>query len=86
MRNDLYLRDQSQAWIEYVIPSKLSVGPTYRFGVDLRKAHETASGKVVSATYEIVNDQGIAAGGGYVTPVIKVAPGERLPASAKDKE
>ena len=37
----------------------------YRFGVDIRKFHD-ASGKVVSATYEIQNDQGIAAGGGYV--------------------
>ena len=64
-RNDLYLRDWTQGWIEYVVPSKLSVGPTYRFGVDIRKFHD-ASGNVLAATYEIQNDQGIAAGGGYL--------------------
>lgn len=66
-RNDLYLRDLTQGWVEYLIPSKLSVGPYFRFGVDIRKFHD-ASGNVVSATYEIQNDQGIAAGGGFVSP------------------
>jgi len=68
-RDDMYLRDLTLGWVEYTIPSKLSVGPTYRFGVDIRKFHD-ASGNVVSATYEIQNDQGIAAGGGFVGPAV----------------
>lgn len=79
-RNDLYLRDLTQGWVEYVVPSKLSVGPNYRFGVDIRKFHD-ATGNVVNATYEIQNDQGIAAGGGYVGAGLSAAPTFRPTAS-----
>ena len=67
IRNDLNGRDINPAWVEYLIPSRLSVGSNYRFAVDIRKAYETATSNYISATYGIQNDSGIAAGGGYVT-------------------
>lgn len=83
MRNDLYLRDQSQGWVEYLIPSRLSVGLNYRFAVDLRKFHVTASGNVADAIYEIINESGISAGGGYVSPASLPA---LTPIPAKEKK
>ncbi|MGH7462755.1 MAG: hypothetical protein ACREMA_17230, partial [Longimicrobiales bacterium] len=68
MRIDMYLRDVSQAWVDYRTPAKLSVGPGYRFTVNLRRVHETATGNVVAATYAIQNLGGTIAGGGYVRP------------------
>ncbi|MDP2788298.1 MAG: transglutaminase-like domain-containing protein [Pseudomonadota bacterium] len=76
IRNDLHLRDTSQAWIEYVIPSRLSVGPNYRFSVDVRKAYETSTGDLISALYEIQNLSGISAGGGYVAPTAPFLPND----------
>ncbi|MDE3106410.1 MAG: hypothetical protein KGK08_14665, partial [Acidobacteriota bacterium] len=77
LRNDLYLRDQTVGWVEYLIPSTLSVGSNFRFGVDLRMYHDTPTGNVTAATYEIVNDNGLAAGGGLVGP-----PFRRMPVSS----
>ena len=65
IRNDLSLRDLTQSWIEYLIPSKLTTGATYRFAVDIRKGYETTGDKLVSMTMEIAN-QSFVAGGGYV--------------------
>lgn len=70
IRNDLYLAPLSQYWLEYQIPSKLSYGPNYRFSVDIRKAHDAADGSLIQTTYEIQNQYGINAGGGYVLPVL----------------
>lgn len=55
IRNDLLLRDVNQAWVEYVLPSTLVTGPQYRFSVDIRKAYETASGQLISLSFEIAN-------------------------------
>lgn len=65
IRNDLSLRDVTQSWVEYLIPSKLTTGATYRFSVDIRKGYETAGNKLVSMSMEIAN-QSFVAGGGYV--------------------
>lgn len=65
IRNDLSLRNLTQSWVEYLIPSKLTTGATYRFSVDIRKGYETAGNKLVSISMEIAN-QSFVAGGGYV--------------------
>jgi hypothetical protein len=65
IRNDLYLRDTAQSWVEYLLPSKLTVGATYRFSVDIRKSYDTASNKLTSMSMEIAN-KSLVAGGGYV--------------------
>lgn len=65
IRNDLSLRDLTQSWVEYLIPSKLTTGATYRFSVDIRKGYVTAGSKLVSMSMEIAN-QSFVAGGGYV--------------------
>jgi hypothetical protein len=58
----------SKAWVDYQIPSKLSVGPNYRFTVNLRRVNDPTTGNVVAATYSIHNLGGTIAGGGYVRP------------------
>ncbi len=65
IRNDLYLRDVTQSWVEYLIPSKLTVGATYRFSVDIRKGYTNPGDKLVSMGMEIAN-RSVIAGGGYV--------------------
>ena len=65
IRNDLYLRDIAQSWVEYQLPSKLTVGATYRFSVDIRKSYATAGNKLNSISMEIAN-RSLTAGGGYV--------------------
>ncbi len=65
MRNDLYMRDINQYWIEYLLPSTQTTGSTYRFMVDIRKAHEASSSNIVSLGFEIQNTS-LSAGGGYV--------------------
>lgn len=65
IRNDLYLRDTAQTWVEYLIPSKLTVGSTYRFAVDVRKSYDTVKGQLTSISMEIAN-RSVIAGGGYV--------------------
>jgi Transglutaminase-like superfamily len=65
IRNDLYLRNTAQSWVEYLIPSKLTVGSTYRFAVDVRKSYDTVKGQLTSISMEIANRSTIA-GGGYV--------------------
>lgn len=65
IRNDLYLRDINQSWVEHQIPSKLTTGATYRFSVDIRKQYDTPTGRLTSMSMEILN-RSLAAGGGYV--------------------
>lgn len=65
IRNDLYLRDIAQSWVEYLLPSKLTVGATYRFSVDVRKQYKSADGRLTSMSMEIAN-RSLTAGGGYV--------------------
>lgn len=65
IRNDLYLRDIAQSWVEYLLPSKLTVGATYRFSVDVRKQYQSADGRLTSMSMEIAN-RSLTAGGGYV--------------------
>ena len=66
IRNNLYLQTLSQNWVEYLLPSKQSVGSNFKFAVDIRKVYDTPTGNLTSATFEILNNTGIAAGGGYV--------------------
>lgn len=66
IRNDLYLRDISQLWVEYLIPSKLVTGATYRFSVDIRKGYTTANNRLSSMSMEILN-KSLSAGGGYIS-------------------
>lgn len=66
IRNDLYLRDTAQSWVEYVMPSKLVTGATYRFSVDIRKAYTTANNRLSSMSMEILN-KSLSAGGGYIS-------------------
>jgi hypothetical protein len=72
IRDDLYQAALAQYWIEYQIPSRLSYGPNYRFSVDIRKVHATSDGSLLRTTYEIQNEYGINAGGGYVLPITGV--------------
>lgn len=66
--NQPILRDFSKNWVQYLIPSKLAYQANYyRFSVDIRKGYETATGNLVDTSYEIVNGQGMAAGGGFVS-------------------
>lgn len=65
VRNDLQLRDVSQSWVEYSMPSALVTGATYRFQVDIRKGYTTSTGRLGSLSFEIAN-RSLTAGGGYV--------------------
>lgn len=65
IRNDLYLRDNTQSWVEYLIPSKLVTGATYRFTVDIRKGYTTSNNRLTSMSMEILN-KSLSAGGGYI--------------------
>jgi hypothetical protein len=64
-RNILYLQDLTKGWNEIVVPSQLSTGPNFRFSVDIWKTFDT-SNTMTSATFEIQNEAGVSAGGGYV--------------------
>ena len=66
MRNDLYGQDTSKAWVDYLIPSKLSTGPYLRFEVDIRRAHDSVTNQDLTATYGILNEWMVPAGGGLV--------------------
>lgn len=55
IRNDLQLRDVSQSWVEYTLPSTLVTGCQYRFEVDIRKGYNTATGRLSSMGFEIAN-------------------------------
>lgn len=68
IRNNLYLQDLTKAWVEYVLPSQQSVGANFKFAVDIRNSFDAPTGNQTSATFEILNDTGIAAGGGFVNP------------------
>ena len=77
VRNNLYLQDLTKNWVQYLMPSQQSVGPNFQFSVDVRNVFDTPTGNQVSATFEIVNQTGISAGGGIVMP-----PASSLPRSA----
>lgn len=66
IRNDLYIRDITQGWVDYLIPSKLIIGSTYRFAVDVRKGYQTSNNRLSSMSMEISN-QTSNAGGGYLS-------------------
>ena len=55
IRDDLSYRDLSQAWIEYLIPSKLTTTPFNSFSVSIRKGYGTASGRLISMSMSITN-------------------------------
>jgi hypothetical protein len=65
IRNNLYLRDTAQTWVEYLIPSKVTTGATYRFSVDVRKSYDTVKGQLTGISMKILN-RSLVAGGGYV--------------------
>jgi hypothetical protein len=65
IRNDLQLRDVSQSWVEYILPSTLVTGATYRFEVDIRKSYTSSNNSLSSISFEIAN-RSLVAGGGYV--------------------
>lgn len=83
IHDDLYLRDWSQAWVEYLIPTQQSSGSNFKFEVDIRNVFETQTGNQLSATFEILNDTGISAGGGFVNPSVTArkiaAPSKTVP-------
>jgi transglutaminase-like putative cysteine protease len=57
IRNLLDQQNLASVWLEYQIPSLLSVGPNFRFGVSLLKKHDALnSGHVYGETFGIVND------------------------------
>lgn len=89
IRNDLYLRDISQNWVEYLIPSKLTVGSTYRFSVDVRKSYDATNGQLTGISMSILN-RSLSAGGGYVdtsspVPSIQVRDADKLTEPTDDK-
>jgi hypothetical protein len=55
IRNDLYSRDLTQNWVEYLMPSTLVTGPNNHFEVDIRKAYSTPTGRLSSLSFEILN-------------------------------
>jgi len=65
IRNDLLLRDVSQSWVEYTLPSTLVTGATWRFEVNIRKGYATSGNRLSSLSFEIAN-RSLTAGGGYV--------------------
>jgi hypothetical protein len=65
IRNDLQLRDTAQSWVEYILPSTLVTGATYRFEVDIRKSYTATNNRLTSLSFEITN-RSLIAGGGYV--------------------
>ncbi|MDP3650856.1 MAG: RHS repeat-associated core domain-containing protein [Rhodoferax sp.] len=76
--NDSIFQPDSQKWVGYTIPSQqtVSVSPNYKFSVDIKKTYAISgavtsgnvdtAGMLTSATYEISNNTGTTAGGGYV--------------------
>jgi len=90
IRNDIYLRDTSQNWVEYLIPSKLTVGATYRFSVDVRKSYDTTNGQLTGISMSILN-RSLSAGGGYVdtsspAPSIQVRDADKPTEPIDDKK
>ncbi|MFX8653017.1 hypothetical protein ABTM19_20040, partial [Acinetobacter baumannii] len=55
----------------------------FKFEVDIRNVFETQTGNQLSATFEILNDTGISAGGGFVNPSVTArkiaAPSKTVP-------
>ncbi len=57
IRKILDQQNLASVWGEYVIPSQLSVGSYYRFGVAIQKTHDAVTGNINGETYGITNDQ-----------------------------
>lgn len=55
IRNDLLLRNTSQSWVEYTLPSTLVSGPNNHFEVDIRNEYSTSTGRLNSLSFEILN-------------------------------
>src|SRR5208283_227465 len=66
-RNALYMQNLATGWNEVVVPSQMSTGPNFTFSVDILNTYNT-SNDLTSATFSILNETGVAAGGGYVPP------------------
>ena len=74
MRDDLYLAPLDQYWKEYVVPSRLARGSNYRFAVGIQKTHNGDDDSLERTVFEISNQHGIEAGGGYVDGVEVITP------------
>ncbi|HEY4213697.1 MAG TPA: RHS repeat-associated core domain-containing protein [Steroidobacteraceae bacterium] len=81
IRDNLYLRDLNVSWGEYLVPSRLSVGPNYRFSVAIHKDYDTPTGKLIAAGFEILNAS-ITAGGGYVSGDTVLNPAQAIAGTA----
>ncbi len=55
IRNDLQLRDITQSWAEYTLPSALVTGCQYRFEVNIRKGYTAPANRLASLSFEIAN-------------------------------
>src|SRR5208283_5556610 len=61
------MQNLATGWNEVVVPSQMSTGPNFTFSVDILNTYNT-SNDLTSATFSILNETGVAAGGGYVPP------------------
>jgi hypothetical protein len=55
IRENLYSRDLTKSWVEYLMPSTLVTGPNNHFEVDIRKEYDTATGQLYFLSFEILN-------------------------------
>jgi Transglutaminase-like superfamily len=85
IRNDLQLRDVSKFWVEYLLPSTLVTGATYRFEVDIRKLYTSSDNRLYSLFFEIAN-RSLVAGGGYVGLDTLALTADKNTADAKAKK
>ncbi len=76
-RSNLYAQNNAQSWSEYIVPTLLPLGETYRYSVFVRNDYSVPTGNLLTgSTYGIGN-----ASGGYVdgrkqfTTATVVAPG-----------
>lgn len=74
IRDNVLLNSVSGNGVEYLMPSRLVTGSTYRFEVDIGKVYQVSTGQIHSLYFEIVN-RSVSAGGGYVG-LEAMAPGE----------
>ncbi len=67
MRNDMYVRDTTKSWVEFVTPTTLVKGSTYRFGVFIRKAYGVnPTGDKLGEITMAISNNGAVSGGGYI--------------------
>jgi len=73
LRSNMYFLSDPNAWSQFVLPSRLSVGSNYVFNVFINNTY--LSNDLVSSTYGIANHSNrLVAGGGYVTAEKTVVP------------